>query len=122
MKRPTKKQIDAAYAVIRAEREAEELVKAEALRPYVGKFFKYRNSSGGDRPKWWLYAAVTELKGTWLAGWTFQQIPDGEIRIEPRDMLHLGPNSGYEEITSREFWVAAAKLAETLNAMLLPSA
>ena len=104
--------VEQARAVL-AEHEAKKRGEQRAAneKKYVGKFFKYHNSYGADRPRWWLYAAATGVDD-WghVTGWEFQHDSDDRIRIEPGVSSLMLSDSGWIEITADEFWIAAGKV------------
>jgi hypothetical protein len=105
-----------AEAVIRAHREAQDAAKAAANRQYVGRYFKYLNSYSLPQPdeRWWLYCAIESVDdvGT-LRGWTFEHAIDDKITIERGVRANHVVQSG-QEIGADEFWIAAAKIAQTV--------
>jgi hypothetical protein len=80
-------------------------IAKEAL-PFVGKFFKYRNSYGTGK-KWWLYLKVLSYNERNFNTLQFQLMGDGKIEIENRDWTHANSlirgDSGYIEIEAKEF-------------------
>ena len=89
--------------------EAAERDKTNAA--LVGKCFKYRNSSGSGE-KWWLYLKITAVDDGNLRAFEFQQYSNGEIHIQPNDLIYHGRNltedGGYIEIKPAELqreWV-----------------
>lgn len=88
--------------------------RVEQAKSVMGKCYRYRNSHGGDRPKWWLYARVVAARDGWPVLFMFETMQNGEIRVQSGN-VHLGtPDShGYEPITEAEYmkaWRALQKV------------
>jgi len=98
----TKAQLEAEIRPLQAAlhriRDAE--TKAESLA-LVGKHYKYRNSFGGDRPQWWLYAKVIRVGEFHPVAFVFQTDCDGRIEINTKEWF-TGLQS-YIEIAAKEF-------------------
>jgi hypothetical protein len=116
----TKMSLEEAQAVIAAHRDEELRQKIARSQQYVGRFYRYRNSSSLDRERWWLYVAVTGVdEGGTPSGWQFQVIPNPDvIQIATETPVYVW-GGGYEEITPLAFWNAARKLASSVEAILV---
>lgn len=81
----TRDELLAENAAIMAQINAmDEKAERERNKDLLGKCFKYHNSYGGDRPKWWMYARVLEIPTRWGGKcFTFQTDCDGKIEVEP---------------------------------------
>lgn len=116
-------ELEAAKAVIAAHYAAEVQQRIAEHRPLIGKFFRHRNSYGGDRKKWWLYIAVTGVDdGGVPTGWTFQHTSGDVVQIERVTWLSGVPHNGYQAISARSFWREAAALRVLLIDQLSDSA
>lgn len=75
--------------------------RAERNAGLVGKCFRYRNSYGGDRPKWWIFGRVVSLQEGYLTMFDFETTSDGTISITPSNTrLSI---EGWEAIDSNTF-------------------
>ena len=78
--------------------------RAEENRPLLGKCFKYRNSYGGDREKWWLYIKVTKVSARGeMSGLQFQTDCHNKLEIEFAHRIPINLSGGYVPITQGEF-------------------
>lgn len=103
---------DAIYAKLRVIEDKEWVALNKSL---VGKCFKYHNSYGGDRPRWWLYAKVLSAKSKWdCRCFEFATDCDGKHFIEPTERVSPnfigGDGSSWKPITAAEFNREFAKL------------
>lgn len=120
MAKPATITLEEARAVIAAHHDEELRQKVEASQQYVGRFYRYRNSSGGGREKWWLYVAVTGVDELGVPrGWQFQVIPNPDVVQIHTDTAAYVWSGGYEEITAAEFSREAYKLAARVKDILV---
>jgi hypothetical protein len=83
---------------------AEKYEKPEKLKN-VGKCFRFRNSYGGDRDKWWLYTTILGI-GSWdYHCLSVQTDCDGKTEIEERN-TDPTRTDGHIPITRKEFEAA----------------
>lgn len=89
-----------------------------AMKPLVGKCFKYRNNySLPKKPSdyWWLYLKIIAAKDGSAITFEFQTDQYGKVNIEPRQTHYNrapGPERGYQPISVGEFdraWKAVQK-------------
>lgn len=114
-KEELKKQFDEArYELDRIER-AERRKQHKAL---VGKCYKYRNSYGSDRPKWWLYAKVVKVGDYWPEAITFQRTSLDIFEVS--DNKTFTASGSYEEISRQEFARAWREFLRALELLKLP--
>lgn len=97
----------------------------EMKRKYEGKFFRTRNTYGGDSKGWWLYTNITLIKEedvydtggqgitTRYSGWSFEKTEHGDIEICTKKTGYA--HSCGEEITEDVFISAWNTLADSLN-------
>lgn len=110
--------LETAQRVVAEHREAEQKRDAETKRKYIGRYFKYHNSYGGDHARWWLYGAATEVTDYGqIQGLTFQHTSMDRIEIEPKGSISMG-SGGWQEISAEEFWTAATGLLGTIAPLL----
>lgn len=114
-----KAELEAAIAPLQAKlasiREAEERKQYKAL---VGRCFKFNNSYGGDRPRWWLYIKVTGIGEFWPEAFEFQTTCEQEIIIkQEKCRIGVGADRGYVEITAKEFNREWAKVKKQITRM-----
>ena len=87
--------------------------RREIGRAAVGKCFKYHNSYGSSRPRWWLYSKVIRVSGDNLIAHEFQTDCEGEITINPaRKYFRCHMTDGFVEISKAEYsraWRAVQK-------------
>jgi len=88
---------------------------------YVGKHFRYRNTYGGpdkEKDKWWLYLKITGISSTgWLNGYSFQNDKQGKINIETKELIRVGANIEYEQITAGQFNKAWRQINKQIEAV-----
>ena len=98
----TKEQIKAELEPLQAELSAiEERERKAEHKALIGKCFKYHNSYGGDRPRWWMYARVTTVGGYWPKSFTFQVTCDDEIIVKNKESRTY--SNDWLPITRKEF-------------------
>jgi hypothetical protein len=68
---------------------------------WVGKYFKYRNTCGGDCPGWWLYIKITK-GGYCLKGFQFQLTSTGRFEASVKSSI-FGGMERHEEISKAEY-------------------
>lgn len=112
--------VEEARAVIAEHQKEEQSKKAEEVRRlYVGRFFRYRNSYGELREKWWLYAHVTGVdQFGHPIGVEFQDDGQGKLELRHDTSLITVPSPGWSEITAEEFERAAVAFGETVREKL----
>jgi len=96
--------------------EKEELIEKPKREKMVGKCYKYLNSYGGDRERWWLYTKVVGLDGTMLKTLQFQTTTlydSGKAEIE--EETHFSDMTGYIEITKDEWNAEWTKIATRVS-------
>lgn len=74
--------------------------KIEENKKYAGKFFKYKNTDGGNHKPWWLYLKITG-SGIYLKAYSFQHTSMDYFEIRKDDYIFT--LQGYIEITEKEF-------------------
>lgn len=112
------------------EKEFKDIITAEfpKLRDLVlDKYFKYRNSYGGDNKGWWLYRKVTDINPSDVyllsnneptarcKGFSFEIRTNGEISIQQKDDTYIHILG--QEITEREFNEAWNKMCDKIKAL-----
>ena len=85
--------------------------------PYVGKYFKYRNSYGHG-PSWWLYGKVVSMGNGSLTMFKFQTSSLHIVEIETSSKRWL-MNANWVPITAKEFKREWAKLMRRLQKVTL---
>ena len=112
--------IEEAQAVIAAFREEELRQKIAESQQYVGRYYRYRNSSSLDRERWWMYFAVTSVDESGSpVGWSFQIMPSpATVQIATERPIYVW-GGGYEQITPLAFWREAKKLAGVVEQILV---
>ncbi len=97
-------------------------------KAFEGRYFKYRNSYGGDNKGWWLYTKVVEVKPEVVyeindgdatatySGWSFQTDTHKQVSIEKNRRSYL--HSLGKEISETEFIEAWNKMVDNID--LLP--
>lgn len=96
---------EASFAAQNALHEAEAIERDKYNKTMIGRCFKYRNSGGGCDDKWWLYVKVTRAEDGHLRVFKFEQLPNGNISIEPDQFSYSGKmddRSGYKAIEPTE--------------------
>lgn len=94
--------------------EAEAIERDKENARLIGQCFKYSNSGGGCDERWWLYLKVIRAEDGHLRVFTFEELPNGNISIEPDQWGmsgRYGKNSGYTKIPRTEFHAAWQALA-----------
>jgi|SRR5215217_2339623 len=85
---------------------------------YEGKYFKYLNSYGGDRAKWWLYSKCTNVEGTFHATISsFQVDCDGKAEFKIDDFSPISMLK--HEITEEEYLTELNRLKTVFNMLYL---
>ena len=119
-----------AGVLLRQANEIEEEERNEVQRPIlrkaVGKCFKFRNSYGGDRPKWWLYAKIVSFDEKEMTFNTVQFEHTSQPKIEVdyvRQYCYNGRNrfnegDGWIAISAAEYEREAKKLLKTVHSLL----
>lgn len=95
---------------------SEELVDAqnkillpEAIKQFEGKYFKTKNSYGGDSEDWWKYKQIIKVHSHTHCTWvSFEKTSTNELKIEEEDFAWLSTLSAEDEITFQE-WEKALK-------------
>lgn len=118
MKKRTKEQLQKIVAAgYEARNELQEIEAAEKTRenrPLIGKCQKYLNSYGSGE-KWWLYRRIIGVDGDWVTAFSFQTCSMGKTTIEI-EKHGTAVNSGFEEITEREFNAAYREMQKSVSA------
>jgi len=84
------------------------------IKKYEGKYFKFRNSYGGDRKKWWMYVKCMKVKSRdEITSFAFQKDIYGEITTSVKK--RTSESILQIEITKREFDTAYNKMIQTIN-------
>ncbi len=105
---------------IRKKEEKELIPKFK--KKWIGRCFKYRNSYGGDRKKWWLYSMITDVTNInfcrtpaepYLEVISFQKCSMGEFRIKVKE-FNCDMNS-HIEIKPSEFNIEYKKMLKELT-------
>ncbi len=121
LKRPTKKQLSEAKAIIERDVAVDRQERDEELSLMVGKCFRYRNRFSGDA-WWWKYFRVERVDGYALRGLTFEETRDpNQFEVHPDAyMSHLNPDNGYDEISPEEFHEALGEFVARLRKRVTP--
>lgn len=94
--------------------EYESQERFDSNAKFVGRHYRYHNSYGSSRPRWWLYTKVTGLsEGGSLQGYSFQNDGDGRIEIEVGG--HVSESTLGEVITEKEFESAKTSLLRDIG-------
>jgi len=95
-------------------REIEVNERAEENQKYLGKYYKYRNSYGGDREEWWIYVRVDEIKDNGILYTSFEKTSMNYIEIKLKDYAY-GHHLFENEISEREYAEAWQKQLKELT-------
>lgn len=112
------------------EQETKEMIKAnypQIKKDFEGKYYKVRNTYGGECKGWWLYKKITKIKPESLyeiangiaahcEGFTFQKTNDGIITIEKSKHIYL--HGVGKEISKREFMKAWKSIQDQLSKLI----
>ena len=91
-------------------------------KEWIGKCFKYRNSYGGSRPSWWLYAIIIDIPDVnfyrtpaepYFHTVSFQKCCNGNFTIKEDD-LQCNMNK-WKEITPSQFNIEYKKILKELS-------
>lgn len=89
------------------------------MEEHLGKYFKYRNSYSApcsDKDYWWIYGKLIRTMNKNCIMLTFQIDCNGQIIIEAEDSTSCPePNSGWEEISLKEWNEAVQTLLKRIN-------
>lgn len=107
----------------------DELYKAEAKErnkinaKLIGNCFKYHNAGGGCDTRWWLYLKVLKIDDGNLRCFSFEELPNGNINIEPNHFIYaggdrLGVGNGYTLVPNSEFDAVWARLRSKIATFL----
>lgn len=115
--------LEDAERVVKAHRDAEAAKRAEALRRFIGRFFRTKESLNisamWGRDDAWSYAMPTAVEGgdyPTLKGLVFRRTDSG-VWVETN--LHIGVERGdWIEVEADEFWGAAKLVQSELTAFL----
>lgn len=108
---------------IQDEREKELLPKYR--KQFVGKCFKYRNSYGGDRPKWWLYIKILDVNSVNFCNneepvfdtLRVEKCSDGGIHIKKSEYDYVRSDD-HIAISAKEFNKAMAGIIKSVHEYL----
>lgn len=118
-KKPTKAQVKAARKVLALFNEFEELKDMARKRELIGRYFKTRNSYGGDCVGWWMYLTPTHFDDGSLRGLSFQETSVGRLEMETEAYCNYITNeSHYTEISESEYLYAKSQFLTAVTARL----
>lgn len=103
--KPTLKQLRHQRARLQKQIDAIETAKERrTCMPLVGKCFRFENSYGCDKRKWWLYAKVLRAdEDAWLITLQFQTDCTGRVTLEPEVTQRPHHLLTFQEISDEEF-------------------
>jgi hypothetical protein len=87
--------------------EAESAERDKINARLIGRCFRYQNSYGGDKEKWWLYMRVTRVDDGSLRAMRFEEDCYGRVNVDPNAWIMHGEISyGWKPISRSDFDMA----------------